>query len=190
MKKILITGFQPFANLNINPSLEILKKLPDIIEDKLIVKREVCVVFDKCFSAIENDLAKDKFDYVVALGVAQNRKILTLEKYAHNIKKCNIKDNENVSFINEEPIDVNGKYILETSFNLVKIVESLNVNKKLAEISLSAGTYVCNNLYYLLLENENKYGYKSLFIHVPDENNLAIEEAQEIIIKTINLLAN
>ena len=47
MKKLLITGFEPFGGEKINPSWEAVKLLPETIGDFEIAKSEIPVVFEK-----------------------------------------------------------------------------------------------------------------------------------------------
>lgn len=163
--KVLISAFKPFNKANNNYSYEVLKKINNV--DKALID----VVYDECFVELTNKFNLDSYDLIIALGEARSRMILTLEENAKNISSCSIPDNRG-NFKKDERI-LDNDDVLYTKVDINKV-------KDLVEFSSDAGKFVCNNLYYHLL---NYNPYKTLFIHVPnclDDENKYIEYARQI----------
>lgn len=151
---VLVTAFKPFNNNINNYASEVIKYIQNV--DKLIID----VVYDDCYEEIIKQKDLNNYDLIISLGEARSRKVLTLERFAHNISDCSLKDNKGQLKKNETIIN-NLPYELKTLVQIDKV-------KDLIEFSFDAGKFVCNNLYYHLLSN---YPHKSLFIHVPECNN-------------------
>ena len=171
--KVLVSAFKPFYKASNNYSIEVLNYINDV--DKCIID----VIYDECFNELKERNNLDEYDLIVSLGEARSRDELTIERYAKNISSCSISDNSGVIKQNEK-INKDGKDILETIVDLSKC-------STLVKESIDAGKFVCNNLYYHLLEN---YQSKSIFIHIPncnDDVNKYQEYAKTIeeIIKTL-----
>lgn len=163
--KVLISAFKPFNKANNNYSYEVLKKINNV--DKALID----VVYDECFVELTNKFNLDSYDLIIALGEARSRMILTLEENAKNISSCSIPDNRG-NFKKDERI-LDNDDVLYTKVDINKV-------KDLVEFSSDAGKFVCNNLYYHLL---NYNPHKTLFIHVPnclDDENKYIEYAKQI----------
>ena len=173
--KVLVTSFKPFNNSINNYSTEVVKYLKNVDKELLDV------VYDECYKTLQEKYNLDEYDLIIALGEARMRNVLTVEKYAKNISSCSLKDN--VGNLKKDEIIINDKAnILQTKLNLDNV-------KEYASVSEDAGKFVCNNLYYHLL---NTHPEKSLFIHIPECNNdineykkyaIAIEKIISILIK-------
>lgn len=166
--KVLVTGFQPFGGEKINPALEAVKMLKDEIAGAKIIKLELPTVFVKSREKLEEALEKERPDIVICVGQAGGRDKISIERVAINIDDAGIPDNEG-----NQPVD---KAIFEggdkayfSKLPIKRIVNKLKENKIPAEISNSAGTYVCNHIMYSLLYNiDKKYpNMKGGFIHIP-----------------------
>ena len=186
--KFLLTGFEPFNNNSTNPSWEAVASLPITFDHNQLVSLCLPVVYDKCWEALESAIACHKPDVVICCGLANKRTHISLELQAQNIMDASIPDNAGVLFLGE-PICENGADYLKTSLNLETLNNQLCNANIPAEISLSAGKYVCNNLYYHLLANQNKYGYKGLFVHVPDANVLGIQDIATAFLKLVSTIS-
>ena len=152
--KVLVTAFTPFGKCTNNYSSEVIKYINNV--DKVIL--DVC--YDKCYLDLTNQYNLDDYDLIISLGEARMRKVLTLETTARNIASCSLTDNSGMIKKEEKIID-NAITELKTLVNLDNV-------KDIVELSDDAGKFVCNNIYFHLLNN---YPTKSLFIHIPECDN-------------------
>ncbi|WDV44965.1 pyroglutamyl-peptidase I [Clostridiaceae bacterium M8S5] len=168
MKKILITGFDPFGGESVNASIEAVKKLPDTIMGYSIVKLEVPTVFRKSIDTLKKAIVKESPDIVICTGQAGGSSSISIEKIAHNLDYAIIPDNEGNQPINK-PIYDDGKYAYYSNLPINAILKKLTDNNISAVISNYAGTFVCNHLMYGLLHMiENEFSnIRGGFIHVP-----------------------
>lgn len=168
MKKVLITGFEPFGGEKVNPALEAVKMLPDIIEGAKIVKLEVPTVFKKSIKKLDECIEKERPDVTICVGQAGGRFDITVERVAINIDDARIPDNENNSPADEK-IFKDGKNAYFASLPIKAIVKNITDAGIPASVSDSAGTFVCNHLMYgLLYLIDKKYNNMTGgFIHVP-----------------------
>lgn len=166
MKKLLITGFDPFGGESINPSWEAVKLLPDIIGDYEIHKMEIPTIFYKAFEMISKKAEEIKPDVIIAVGQAGGRKGITPERVGINLMDASIPDNEG-NKINDKAIIEKGENAYFTTLNVKKMVEAIKEAGLPASVSLSAGAFVCNNVLYLLLDKYKNTNVKAGFIHVP-----------------------
>ena len=166
MKKLLITGFDPFGGESINPSWEAVKLLPDIIGDYEVNKMEIPTVFYKAFEIISKKAEDINPDVIIAVGQAGGRKGITPERVGINLMDASIPDNEG-NKINDKAIIENGENAYFTTLNVKKMVEAIKEAGLPASVSLSAGAFVCNNVLYLLLDKYKNTNVKAGFIHVP-----------------------
>lgn len=166
--KIIVTGFEPFGGEKVNPSLEVVKKIKDNIAGADVVKVKVPVVFDKAIKVVENAIEKEKPDFVLSIGQAGGRNSITVERIAININDARMNDNEGNCPV-DVPIDEKGDAAYFATIPVKEIVKAIRNIKILAAVSNSAGTFVCNNLMYGVLNyiSKNKLNIKSGFIHVP-----------------------
>ena len=191
--KILVTGFEPFGEEVINPSLEAIKKLDNEIMGAEIIKLKLPTVFGKSIDILENALEKEKPDVVISIGQAGGRDKITVERVAINISDARIPDNKGNKPIDEIIFeDVENAYF--SNLPIKKIVEEMKKENIPAAISNTAGTYVCNHIMYGLLYNiDKKYPkMKGGFIHIPYIPEQVIEKnapsmSLENIVKGINI---
>ena len=94
MKKLLITGFEPFGGEKINPSWEAVKLLPDKIGDFELNKIEIPVVFGKAAKTVIKKAEEIKPDAIICVGQAGGRTGVTPEMVAINLRFASITDNE------------------------------------------------------------------------------------------------
>lgn len=201
--KILLTAFDPFADEKINPTLEVLKKLEDNILDVQLIKLELPTVFDKSSKILEEKIKEVKPDVILSLGQAGGRSKITVERIAINIDDANIKDNEGNKPIDQK-IRNDGENAYFSTLPIKAIVEEIKKAGIPAEISNTAGTFVCNHIMYEGLYLAEKYGnIKAGFIHIPflpeqviDKKDMPsmnisdIEKALELTIVTIKKYSN
>lgn len=168
MKKILITGFDPFGGESMNPAYEAVKLIPDEIKGVEIVKLEVPTVFHKSIDVLEKAIVKENPDVVINVGQAGNRFGVTPERVAINEDDARIKDNEGNQPIDEKIFE-DGKNAYFSNLPIKAMVEEIKKEGIPSSVSNSAGTFVCNHLMYgLMYLIDTKYkDIKGGFIHVP-----------------------
>ena len=160
--RILLTGFEPFGKATLNPSGEIVKQISGVN----IVTAILPVVYAKSAEHLLKLIEEHNPDVVISLGQAEGRKEITPERIAINLDDARLADNEGV-LRSEEKIIKDGPDAYFSTLPLKEIVESINGQGVPAAISLSAGTFLCNHVFYVM---QNKFAgtdVRSGFVHVP-----------------------
>lgn len=166
--KILVTGFDPFGGEKVNPAYEAVKLLPDNIAGADIIKLEIPTVFTRSVSVVEEGIKKHQPDVILSIGQAGGRTSITVEKVAINLAEARIPDNDG-----EQPLDQALKDDGDTAYfatiPVKAIVNKIRENGIPANMSYTAGTYVCNSIMYnvLYLTNKKYPNIKAGFMHVP-----------------------
>ena len=165
---IIVTGFEAFLKNNENPSLEVIRLLPKSIKGHFIHTLELPVAYDDCFDPLKKLIEKVNPEIVICLGLAQGRKFITPERVAINLKDVSAPDNNGL-IQQDVKISETGKNAYFTTLPIKQMVANMTEKGIPARLSNTAGTYVCNNVMYHLLEyNErNNLKMKAGFIHVP-----------------------
>ena len=166
MKKILISGFEPFGGEEINPSWEAVLALPSEIGEYAIDKLRLPVAFGEAAEIVIEVAEKTKPDVILCIGQAGGRSAITPELVAINLRHASIPDNKGNQPKDEAIIpDGNAAYFSTLPMRL--IAESINKADIASQLSYSAGTYVCNDLLYTLLSRFDGSNIRVGFIHVP-----------------------
>ncbi len=169
MKTVLMTGFDPFGGEKVNPALRAVAKLEGkIIENHRIVTKEIPTVFGKSALAVEKAVGELSPDFVISVGQAGGAHAIRVERLAVNIDDARIPDNEGNQPVDAKTVE-GGPVAYWTTLPVRKIVDELNGSKIPAFISYTAGTYVCNHVFYSTRHfvETNKLPIKVGFIHVP-----------------------
>ena len=162
MSKILVTGFEAFDKSALNPSAEIVKALKG--DD--LVTAILPVVFGQASSQLRELIDLHKPSAVLCLGQAEGRSEITPERIAINLDDARIADNEGNQPLKQRII-ANGPDGYFSTLPIEKIVASMKAAGIPASISLSAGTFVCNHIFYVLQDYLKDSSIKSGFMHVP-----------------------
>ena len=166
--KALVTGFEPFGGEPVNPALEALRLLPARLGALEVATRVMPAVFGRSLDALEDALGAVIPDIVLCVGLAGGRAALSLERVAINIDDARIPDNQG-----QQPIDVpvvaGGPAAYFATLPLRAAVAALRDAGLPAIVSNSAGTFVCNHLFYGLmhLAATRRPGLRGGFLHVP-----------------------
>lgn len=166
--KILVTGFNPFGQDTINPAIETVKRLPDVINGAEIIKLEIPTEFNRCAEVTRQAIATHHPDYVLNVGQAGGRFGLTPERIAINLDDGRIADNAGYQPLNH-PIQPDGDAAYFTQLPIKAMVQAIREAGVPASISNSAGTYVCNHIMYQVqyLRATEFPNIKAGFIHIP-----------------------
>ena len=147
MKKILVTGFDPFDNEKINPALEVIKLLPKKIRNNEIKILEIPTVYKKSIEKIDKEIENYNPDCILSIGQAGGRTDISIERVAINIDDFRIKDNEGNQPIDEK-IYLDGDNAYFSTLPIKAIQSEITINNIPASISNTAGTFVCNHVFY------------------------------------------
>jgi len=162
MSKILVTGFEAFDKSALNSSGEIVKAL---IGDDLVTAI-LPVVFGQASSQLRELIDLHKPSAVLCLGLAVGRSELTPERIAINVDDARIADNAGNQPLKQRII-ANGPDGHFSTLPIEKMVTAMKAAGIPASISLSAGTYVCNHIFYVLQDYLKESNIPSGFMHVP-----------------------
>ncbi|RYL92540.1 pyroglutamyl-peptidase I [Sporolactobacillus sp. THM7-4] len=168
-KKVLMTGFDPFGDEKVNPALEAVDALNEKQVDGVTLKSlHVPTVFSESIKTVTRAIQSWDPDVIICVGQAGGRSRITVERVAINIDDARIPDNES-----QQPVDVpiiaGGQVAYWSTLPIKTIVQEIKAAGIPAAVSNTAGTFVCNHLFYgvahfLATEAPNKIGG---FIHVP-----------------------
>ena len=166
--KILVTGFTPFDGEQINPSWEAVKRLPDRIGEAVLLKREIPTEFDASCAALRAAADELRPDAVLSVGQYGGANCIRVERVAVNLRDARIADNAGAKPV-DEPVVPGAPDAYFATLPTRRIVEKLREQDIPAQLSYSAGTFVCNNLLYCALhESTQKFpATRCGFVHVP-----------------------
>ncbi len=194
MKTVLITGFEPFAGAAINPSLEAVQQLEGReISGGIIRTAIVPVVHQKSIDAVLKAIDEIKPDIVLLIGQAAGRTGITPERIAINIDDFRIPDNDSIQVI-DEPVIEDGPAAYFASLPIKAMVKAMGEAGVVSSISNTAGTFVCNHLFYGVMHALRETAVKAGFIHIPliPAQNITGEQASmplECIVRGLEICA-
>jgi len=179
MKKLLITGFEPFGGEQINPSWEAVKRLPDVINGYELTKLRIPVVFGSAAENVISEAGAIHPDVILCIGQAGGRNAITPELVGINLRHAAIPDN-NGAQPSDEKISADGADAYFTTLPVRKIAAAIEAHGVPSRVSYSAGAYVCNDVLYTLLAyckgTETRVG----FIHIPYSTEQGKEPSMDL----------
>lgn len=166
MHNILLTGFEPFGGMKVNPSQLVVDRISkEGISSPLLFTVNTSILpvrFRDAALKMRSLLETFRPNLIVSLGVDLGKKHIELESTAHRISKYIDSDyllefKDSLPNIHQTPIDL---YFLQSL-----LVE----NGHRFVVSHDSGAYVCNHIYYLTQQFnlELKLNAQVLFVHVP-----------------------
>jgi len=166
--KLLFTGFEPFDGDTVNPSWEAVRRLPDELPGICILKACLPVEYRGVRELLQRYLTAYKPDAVVLVGQAGGRATVTPEKVAINWMDAGIPDSAGSQFSGTW-INPDGAAAYFATLPVKCIARALREAGIPAEVSYSAGTYVCNSTMYHLMNLIEACSLDTLggFVHVP-----------------------
>ena len=168
MRHVLLTGFAPFGGESTNPSWEAVQALEgEVVAGHRIVARCLPVEFDASLHALQHALDELVPSLVICVGQAGGRAQMSLERVAINVIDARIPDNAGAQPI-DEPVAADGPAAYFTSLPIKAMLAALRNAGFPAEISQTAGTYVCNHVFYGLMHAlRGLPGVRGGFVHIP-----------------------
>lgn len=166
MKKLLITGFDPFGGQSVNPSWEAVKLLPDRVGAYELTKLQIPTVFGKAAEAVLARAQEMQPDVILCVGQAGGRSCITPEAVAINLREAKIADNAGNQIVNV-PVEEGGPAAYFATVPVREMVAAMEAAGFPAALSYSAGAFVCNDVLYTLLHHYDGSQVRVGFIHVP-----------------------
>ena len=168
---VLLTGFDPFGGEAVNPSWLAVHALHgrQIVGHRIVAAR-LPTEFDQSSSALLALVKRHKPTLVLCVGQAGGRNAISLERVAINVNDARIADNAGA-----QPIDTavvrDGPAAYFTRLPIKAMLLALRDEDIAAEVSQTAGTFVCNHVFYTLMHLlATRHGLKKVrggFVHVP-----------------------
>jgi pyroglutamyl-peptidase len=170
MKKIiLLTGFEPFNKETINPSWEAVRQLDGWHEGEFAVHvRQLPVVFGHALKVLHQAVEELQPSIVIAVGQAGGRVDMSVERIAINVDDAPVPDNQQRQIV-DQPIVNGGPAAYFSTLPIKAIVHELREAGLPASVSQTAGTFVCNHVFYGLMHQAHEWGttMRAGFIHIP-----------------------
>ena len=162
MTKVLLTGFEPFGTATSNPSGEIVKQ----ISGDNIVTAILPVAYTQSAQQLLDLITQHNPDVVICLGQAEGRTSITPEKVAINLDDARLPDNGGV-VRNDVKILADGPDAYFSTLPLNTMVDAIKAQGIAATVSLSAGAFLCNHVFYVAQNKFAGSNIRSGFVHVP-----------------------
>ena len=167
---VLVTGFDPFGGSAVNPSWDAIHALNGReIHGHRIVGGEIPTIFGTSLLRLEALMDEHQPRLVILTGQAGGRGAISLERVAINVNDARIPDN-----LGAKPIDVpivpDGPAAYFTKLPIKAMLQALLDAGVRAEVSQTAGTFVCNQTFYglmHLLARPRWQGTRGGLVHVP-----------------------
>jgi len=169
IKTVLLTGFEPFNGATINPAWEAVRALEGWQGEGFQVEvRQLPCVFGDAIEDLTALIDELHPDVVIAVGQAGGRPDISVERVAINVDDASILDNGG-----QQPVDTaiaaDGPAAYFSTLPIKAIVHALRERGLVAGVSQTAGTFVCNHVFYGLMHHAatQPQPMKAGFIHVP-----------------------
>lgn len=173
---VLVTGFDPFGGDHLNPSWEVAQALQgQDIGGHRVVAGQLPTEFDRALPALQALMQTHQPRLVVCCGLAGGRAAISLERVAINVQDARIADNAGARPIDEPVVsDREAPAAYFTSLPIKAMRRALLQAGIPAQVSQTAGTFVCNHVFYGLMHllaqgglNGELHGVRGGFIHLP-----------------------
>ncbi len=183
MKHILLTGFEPFGGDAINPSWEVARALDgQRVDGAHVTALQLPCVFGRSLDVLLQAVEAGPWDAVLALGLAGNRTEVSVERVAINVDDARIPDNAGA-----QPVDMavvpGAPVAYFASLPIKRLVAALRGAGLPAGVSQTAGTYVCNHVFFGLMHRVATWPVPPLcgFVHLPPLSVLPLHEQQRAV---------
>jgi len=166
-KKVLISGFEPFGGSDLNSSQLVVEAISkESLSGLELFTVILPVEFDKAAKVLFSKVRELDPEIVISFGQAEGRKAITPEKIAINLDSARIPDNAGELRVNKVIVESGADGYFST-LPIEKMVFAVKECGLDGEISLSAGAFLCNHIFYHLQHQLLERGIKSGFVHLP-----------------------
>ena len=168
VQRVLVTGFEPFGGETINPSWDVAQALHGQVRSGAgITAVQLPCAFATALPALRAAIRRHRPQLVISLGLAGSRSAISLERVAVNLCDARIPDNAGAQPVGL-PVVAGGPAAYFTRLPVKALLQRLQAAGLPAELSLSAGSFVCNQVMYGLLHALRRQpGVAAGFIHLP-----------------------
>lgn len=166
MKKLLITGFDPFGGETVNPAWEAVKRLPDTAGEYVLCKLEIPTVYTAAAQKVLDAARELKPDVILCIGQAGGRNDVTPERIGINLRLARIPDNAG-NRPEGEPVVPGGADGYFATVPVDRMAQAIRDAGYPASVSNTAGTFVCNDVLYTVLHACLGTNVRAGFLHVP-----------------------
>ena len=168
LPSMLVTGFEPFGGESVNPSWQVAQALDgERIGDAVVHACRLPCVFGDALAVLDEALARHAPRVVLALGQAAGRCDFSVERVAINVDDARIPDNAGASPV-DEPVVAGAPAAYFATLPIKAIVAALRAQGLPASVSQSAGTFVCNHVFFGLMHRlAGRAGVRGGFMHLP-----------------------
>lgn len=164
---ILLTGFAPFGGEAVNPSWQAVRALDgEAIEGHRVVAVELPTEFEGSLRVLRKAVRATHPQIAIAVGLAGGREGISLERVAINVIDARIPDNAGAQPI-DRPVVLRGPAAYFSTLPLKAALAALQKAGIDAHVSQTAGTYVCNHVFYALMHATRRSATRAGFVHVP-----------------------
>ena len=166
MARVLMTGFAPFGGESVNPSWQAVSLVGARRND--VVAVELLCEFAASLPALRRALEAHRPSLVVCVGQAGGRLDVTPERVAINLIDARIPDNAGAQPV-DVPVIPDGPAAYFTTLPVKACTAAIRAAGVPASVSHTAGTYVCNQVFYGLMHllATEFPGVRGGFVHVP-----------------------
>jgi pyroglutamyl-peptidase len=181
MKRVLVTGFEPFGGSDTNPSQELLAELDGVETAVLPVSSA------RAGAARRAAVRRTDPDVVICFGQAETREEISVERFAHNLDEASTSDNDEASG-SGSAIDPTGPTAYASTLPVDELVAALREEGIPAGPSRDAGGFLCNHVFYVLmrvLEQERPQAIGG-FVHVPLLPPETLARAARIVVERVS----
>lgn len=180
--KILVTGFDLWSGVSINPSWENIKDLPTKVSGHTIKVAKISVVYSKIKNEMETLITTEKPDLIISFGLASSIQRPRVESYGWNWAS-NGSDADGVNPNGRLNKEDNARVGYKTTFDYTQVQEWIKGSEFTSYASTDAGDFLCNaNIFYSLQKLDNDLlNTPYMFVHVPSETTMALDSQKKFV---------
>ncbi|MBI4195595.1 MAG: pyroglutamyl-peptidase I [Betaproteobacteria bacterium] len=166
--RALVTGFDPFGGGNVNASLEAVRRLPSRIGAIEVATATLPTSYARALAVLDEAIVRAGPRIVLCVGQAGDRAVPCVERVAINVQDARTPDNDGAQPV-DLPVIAGGPPAYFSTLPIKAAVAALHAGGVPAEVSNSAGTFVCNHVFYGLmhLAATRMRAIRGGFLHVP-----------------------
>lgn len=170
IRTVLLTGFDPFGGDAVNPSWFAVERLRgEILAGHRIETAQLPTAFERAPRALRAAIRRHRPALVLCIGQAGGRSAISFERVAINVIDARIPDNDGAQPV-DAPVAKGGPAAYFSTLPIKSLRAALLSAGIPAEISQTAGTFVCNQVFYALMRSLARLPAprpRGGFVHVP-----------------------